>query len=114
MLDVPRRAPFGWVGPIRVLLSLLAVPLTLALFLSLPSARRTRPSAVDLVVDPNTVPTEVLGALPRIGPVLAGRIAEERLRGPFRSLDDLDARVRGIGPATIEALRPHLRIEPRN
>jgi competence protein ComEA len=39
------------------------------------------------------------------------RIVEARTQAPFRSLDDLDARVRGIGPATIAALRPHLRIE---
>ena len=64
------------------------------------------------VVDPNTAPPEVLGALPRIGPALGRAIVAERRTAPFRSLDDLDRRVRGIGPATVAALRPYLRFEP--
>ncbi len=51
-------------------------------------------------------------ALPRLGPSLVGRIVAARAQAPFRSVDDLDARVRGLGPATIKALRPHLRIDP--
>ena len=65
-----------------------------------------------LVVDPNTAPRGVLGALPKMGSAMVGRIVAARDEAPFRSLDDLDRRVRGIGPATIAALRPHLWIEP--
>jgi DNA uptake protein ComE-like DNA-binding protein len=65
-----------------------------------------------LVVDPNTAPPRILMALPRLGPSLVGRIVAARAEAPFRSIDDLDARVRGLGPATIKALRPHLRIGP--
>ncbi|MEO6811742.1 MAG: helix-hairpin-helix domain-containing protein [Isosphaeraceae bacterium] len=65
---------------------------------------------VELVVDPNTAPPEVLAALPRLGPTLVGRIEEARSIAPFASLDDLDDRVQGIGPATIPILRPHLRV----
>jgi DNA uptake protein ComE-like DNA-binding protein len=65
-----------------------------------------------LVVDPNTAPPRILMALPRLGPSLVGRIVAARAEAPFRSIDDLDARVRGLGPATIKALRPHLRIDP--
>src|SRR4051794_18377883 len=65
-----------------------------------------------LIVDPNTAPPQVLGALPKLGPVLVGRLVAARDQASFRSLDDLDARIWGIGPATLEALRPHLRIEP--
>lgn len=65
-----------------------------------------------LVVDPNTAPRGVLGALPKMGPAIVGRIVAARDEAPFRSLDDLDARVRWIGPATIAALRPHLGIAP--
>jgi competence ComEA-like helix-hairpin-helix protein len=44
--------------------------------------------------------------LPRIGPVLADRIIEERERnGPFRTVADL-ARVKGIGPSTVRRLAP--------
>jgi competence protein ComEA len=65
-----------------------------------------------LIVDPNTASPEVLSALPKLGPALVGRLVAAREEAPFRSLDDLDARVRGIGPATLAALRPYLLIEP--
>lgn len=43
-----------------------------------------------------------------VGDVLARRIVADREEnGPFTSIDDLD-RVKGIGPATLERLRPHL------
>lgn len=66
-----------------------------------------------LAVDVNTAPEGVLEALPRIGPALAGRIVEARRRSPIADIDDLDRRVRGIGPATVEALRPFLRFDAR-
>jgi len=65
-----------------------------------------------LLVDPNTAPVGVLLALPRIGPTLAGRIVAARGRGRYERLDDLDARVRGVGPVTAAALRPFLRFGP--
>jgi competence ComEA-like helix-hairpin-helix protein len=44
--------------------------------------------------------------LPRIGPVLAQRIIEDRDRnGPFLAVGDL-ARVKGIGPNTVRRLAP--------
>ena len=51
----------------------------------------------------------VLEALPGLGPALAGRIDEARANRPFRSLDDFDRRVKGIGPSKAAALRPFLR-----
>lgn len=66
------------------------------------------PVAPILKVDPNTAPIEVLLALPRLGPTLAERIEKERESQPFRSIDDLDDRVRGIGPATRRAIEPYL------
>ena len=43
--------------------------------------------------------------LPGVGPATAAAIVAERERnGPFASVDELD-RVRGIGPAKLEALR---------
>lgn len=56
-------------------------------------------------VDLNRADTTLLQTLPGVGPALARRIAEARRAGPFRTVDDL-ARVRGIGPATVERLRP--------
>ena len=64
-----------------------------------------------LQVDPNVAPVGLLPALPGVGPVLAARIDEARRRMPFRDADDL-LRVHGIGPATLEALRPHVRCGP--
>jgi DNA uptake protein ComE-like DNA-binding protein len=69
------------------------------------------PPALPLRVDVNIAPPGVLEALPRIGPALAGRIVEAREETLFVSADDLDRRVRGIGPATIAGLRPYLRFD---
>jgi competence protein ComEA len=50
-----------------------------------------------------------LDLLPGIGPALAARIVADRdERGPFGSPEAL-ARVRGIGPATVEGVRPYVR-----
>jgi competence protein ComEA len=49
-----------------------------------------------------------MALLPGIGEVLARRIVEDRRqRGPFRDLGEL-RRVRGIGPKTLEGMRPYL------
>lgn len=46
--------------------------------------------------------------LPGVGQTLAHRIIEHReAHGPFQSVDDLDD-IRGIGPKTLEKLRPWL------
>ncbi len=45
-----------------------------------------------------------------IGETLGRRIVEDReTNGPFRSIDDIQ-RVKGIGPITLEKMRPWLRI----
>ena len=64
------------------------------------------PSASGLI-NVNTAPSEDLENLPGIGPVLAQWIIEAR---PFSSVDDL-RRVTGIGPATVERLRPLVRVQ---
>lgn len=49
-----------------------------------------------------------LAQLPQIGETLARRIVESReADGPFLDHDDL-LRVRGIGPKTLEGIRPYL------
>jgi competence protein ComEA len=112
MESLSPRGPWGWNVAARYLLLLGATSGAMGLLTAAPPQGGTLSRAPTLQVDPNTAPPEVLGALPRIGPVLARAITVERQRAPFRSLDDLDRRVRRIGPATITALRPHLRFDP--
>lgn len=67
-------------------------------------APRAAPAARRLAV--NRASAEELAALPGIGPIRAEAIVDDRARnGPFRSPDDL-TRVKGIGPATVERIRP--------
>lgn len=64
--------------------------------------------AAGLPVDLNLATVEALQALPGVGPTRAEAIVAERARGgPFVDVDDLD-RVPGIGPATVEKLRPYV------
>lgn len=69
---------------------------------------RAPPVPISFVVNVNEADWPELSQLPGIGPVLAQRIVASRAHdGPFRSVDDL-RRVQGIGPITIERLRPHV------
>jgi competence protein ComEA len=61
----------------------------------------------DPPVDVNTAPEAELLRLPGVGPVLAGRIVLARGAERFRTPDDL-RRVKGIGPKTLDGLRPFL------
>jgi len=69
---------------------------------------RAPPIEVRYQVDINTADWPELVQLPGVGETLAMRIIESRRTGgPFRDHKDL-RRVRGIGPKTLDALRPHL------
>ena len=105
------RKTMGWDAPARGLLILSAILLASALAWTSRDQSGVGPGPPSLSVDANSVPAPVLGALPGLGPVLAGRIVEAREGSPFRSIDDLDRRVKGIGPAKVAALRPFLRFE---
>jgi competence protein ComEA len=63
---------------------------------------------VQFLVDVNSADWPELAQLPGIGETLARRIVESRQAlGPYRDHRDLE-RVQGIGPLTLERIRPHL------
>lgn len=69
---------------------------------------RADPNHVAFRVDINQAEWAELSLLPGIGESLARRIVASReTEGPFRDHEAL-RRVRGIGPKTIEAIRPYL------
>jgi competence protein ComEA len=72
--------------------------------------RSRTPLAPGETLDPNRAPEVELARLPGVGPALAGRIVRSReADGPFRTVEEL-VRVSGVGPATLERLRPHLAV----
>jgi competence protein ComEA len=74
------------------------------------SASSPSDGSVNEVVDVNHATTAQLEALPGVGPATAAAIADYRAQhGPFRSIDDL-GKVKGIGQAKLEQLRPHVRV----
>ena len=59
-------------------------------------------------LDLNTATVDELVLLPGIGPVRARAIVADRARrGAFSSVESL-SRVHGIGPVTVERVRPHV------
>jgi competence protein ComEA len=72
-----------------------------------------RPQTASFQVDINAAEWPELVQLPGIGPTLAQRIvASRQADGPYLDHDDLRRRVRGIGPKTLEKIRPYLRPMP--
>lgn len=63
-------------------------------------------------INVNSASEAVLERLPGVGPVLADRIDRYRSnRREFQQIDELQ-RVNGIGPKTLETLRPLVRVSP--
>ncbi|MGQ9684419.1 MAG: helix-hairpin-helix domain-containing protein [Anaerolineae bacterium] len=68
------------------------------------------PAAAGGPVNLNTAAVGELESLPGIGPALAARIVEDRIaNGPYTTVDDL-MRVRGIGAATLDKIRPYVMV----
>lgn len=75
---------------------------------------RQPPREAIFTVDVNRAEWPELAQLPEIGESTARRIVEWRgTHGPFASPDELD-HVPGIGPKTLERIRPYIRIESPN
>lgn len=70
--------------------------------------RMATPLGEGETIDPNRADWVEIARLPRIGPALADRVVVARdSGGPFREAEDL-LRVSGIGPATLDQIRPYL------
>jgi len=70
---------------------------------------RAAPQTAQFQVDINQADWPELAELPGIGQTLAHRIVDSRrTAGPYLDHDDLRRRVRGIGPRTLESIRPYL------
>ncbi len=78
-----------------------------------PAARERRAGLPALgTLDPDRATAADWERLPGIGPSLAARIVADRAaNGPFGSVAGL-RRVRGIGPKTVDRLRPYVRSAP--
>lgn len=75
---------------------------------------RAEPLEAEFQVDLNAADWPELVQLPGIGEVLARRIVQSRDRdGPFLDHNDLQ-RVRGIGPRTLDRVRPYLTPMPEH
>ena len=71
---------------------------------------RLQPLELTYRLDLNTATWVEFAQLDGVGEALALRIVEHREKyGPYRTVDDLDV-VEGIGPKTLERLRPYLRV----
>jgi competence protein ComEA len=69
---------------------------------------RADPTTIEFAVDVNSADWPELTLLPNVGETLARRIVENRQQhGPFADVHDLQ-RVKGIGPRTVEQMRPYL------
>ena len=67
------------------------------------SAKKIQPG--DPPINVNTAPADDLQRLPGVGPVMAQAIIASQTAAPFQTVNDLD-KVKGIGPKTLEKLRP--------
>jgi competence protein ComEA len=74
---------------------------------------RATPQTVQFQLDVNAAEWPEFTVLPGIGETLARRIVETReAQGGFAEIEDLE-KVEGIGPKTLEQIRPYLRPLPR-
>lgn len=119
MADSAERRPNPWLRPREQASVAVLVASALALLAAawwrhgglrgdLVDVDRAPPLFAKFQVDVNRADWPELIQLPGVGKVLAERwVAERDQGGEFRSLEDL-GRVRGIGPRTLQRIRPYL------
>jgi competence protein ComEA len=117
-LAKPARSFLGLTRPDQQVLALLAgiAPVLMLWHWARLSGWGMRPVEIDRLesqpldyrIDVNSATWVEWAQLDGIGETLAERIVEDRrTNGPFRTIDDL-RRVKGIGPKTLEKIRPYL------
>jgi competence protein ComEA len=74
-----------------------------------PRGSSTKEASLSIPIDINRAPLTELQRLPGVGPKMSQKIVDEREKSPFKSIDDL-RRVHGIGPKTLERLRPYITV----
>jgi competence protein ComEA len=92
-------------------MSRLVVAIVAALWLGCQSGV---PQAPSKVIDLNTATVKELEALPAIGPDRARSIIASRNArgGKFQRLEDI-LQIDGIGPKTVDAIRPYVVVVPK-
>jgi DNA uptake protein ComE-like DNA-binding protein len=65
----------------------------------------------DLKINLNTAPPQVLTILPSVGDAMVAKLLQARDEQAFESLGDVDRRVRGVGPRTVELWQPWVRFD---
>jgi competence protein ComEA len=106
------RADRIGVGFVAIVIMLLAGALVVtALGRRAPTTASAAPIAT-VRIALNEASEAEIALLPEIGERTAAAIVADRAtNGPFTSVDDLK-RIRGIGPATVEAIRPFATVAP--
>lgn len=105
--------PWGWSGPDRALLAACILAVAVALRIAGGPDRDSGggpPSGVAVPI--NEAPPRLLLALPGLGPTRVDRVVSARGERPFDSFDDLAERVKGVGPTTVEGIRPFATLAP--
>lgn len=102
------RSPGARSLPAEVILAVAVIPIAASVWIISPETA-TRPPEHHLRLDINTAPREALEALPNLGPSRVDAILKARAGAPFRTLRDVELRVKGIGPQIARGLAPHLR-----
>jgi competence ComEA-like helix-hairpin-helix protein len=69
-----------------------------------------RPDPSKQPLNPNTATAEQLATLPEVGPELAKAIIKQRTKKAFTKPEDL-LEVKGIGPITLDKMKPRLQFE---
>jgi competence protein ComEA len=78
------------------------------------AGRSRKADALTELIDLNLATVEQLQKLPNIGQVRAQAIFDARRLRPFESVEDLRTRkVPGIGPKTLEGIKPYVIVKPR-